>query len=139
MNCILLAAGDLGFAGLVIVTGLTVVFAALVFLVLIFKIFGNIMSGVARRKMDKNRAKINRTAVRRNNARNASATAKKPLPEAPPPHIESGISNEIIAVISAAVAAFDGGKIKSVKKSSKKNTGRSAWANAGIFDNTKPF
>lgn len=139
MNCMLLAAGDLGFAGLVIVTGLTVVFAALVFLVLIFKIFGNIMSGVARRKMDKDRARLTRETSRKGGVQSRISPERVSLPEAPVPHIESGISNEIVAVICAAVAAFDGGKVKSVKKSSKKNTGRSAWASAGVFDNTRPF
>ena len=51
-----------------------------------------------------------------------------------------GIPEEVIAVISAAVATMYGGKdkvrIKSVKKSGSK---RSAWANAGVLENTRPF
>ena len=50
------------------------------------------------------------------------------------------IPEEVIAVISAAVATMYGGsekvKIKSVKRSRAK---RSAWANAGVIENTRPF
>ena len=51
-----------------------------------------------------------------------------------------GVNDEVVAVISAAVAAMYGSsgkaRIKSIKKS---DTGRSAWANAGLLDNTRPF
>ena len=54
---------------------------------------------------------------------------------------DDGVSDEVVAVISAAVAAmYDSpskARIKSIKKSS--NGGRSAWANAGVLDNTRPF
>ena len=52
-----------------------------------------------------------------------------------------GISDEVVAVISAAVATMYGSsekaRIKSIKKSS--DGGRSAWAKAGVLDNTRPF
>ena len=51
-----------------------------------------------------------------------------------------GVPEEVVAVISAAVADIYGSsaktRIKSIKKS---NGGRSAWANAGVLDNTRPF
>ena len=53
---------------------------------------------------------------------------------------------EIVAVISAAVAAFSeqDGKNYSIKsitpvRRQKTQTARSAWANAGIFENTRQF
>ena len=52
----------------------------------------------------------------------------------------NGVSDEVIAVISAAVYSMYGSsekvRIKSIKKS---NGGRSAWANAGVLNNTRPF
>ena len=52
-----------------------------------------------------------------------------------------GVSDEVVAVISAAVATMYGSsekaRIKSIKKSS--DGGRSAWAKAGVLDNTRPF
>ena len=54
---------------------------------------------------------------------------------------EGIISEEIIAVISAAVASFmDDGKgfvIKGIQKA--KENRRPIWSSAGIFDNTRPF
>ena len=52
-----------------------------------------------------------------------------------------GISDEVVAVISAAVATMYGSsekaRIKSIKTSS--DGGRSAWAKAGVLDKTRPF
>ena len=57
------------------------------------------------------------------------------------PVVEQGISEEIVAVISAAVASMSsdgkGFTIRGIKKAKK--TGRSAWANAGLQDNTRAF
>ena len=70
-----------------------------------------------------------------------SAPASVPVVSASPVQsVQDGITDEVVAVISAAVATMYGSsgkaKIKSIKKS---NSGRSAWANAGILDNTRPF
>ena len=63
-----------------------------------------------------------------------------PVSVAPAPVADDGVNEEVIAVISAAVATMYGSpekaRIKSIKKSSG---GRSAWANAGLLDNTRPF
>lgn len=53
------------------------------------------------------------------------------------PKIDMGISEEVIAVISAAVAAMGGGyTLRSVKRA---KPARSAWATAGLMQNTQPF
>jgi 3-oxoacyl-ACP reductase-like protein len=74
----------------------------------------------------------------------ASATpapAAKAASPAPVAQTAQGqIDDEVVAVISAAVATMYASpekvRIKSIKKS---NGGRNAWANAGLLNNTRPF
>ena len=57
------------------------------------------------------------------------------------PVIENGIDEEIVAVISAAVAAMSSGSGKKIALKSVKyaKPSRPIWANAGIAENTRPF
>ena len=111
-------------------TGLIVVFLALIILILIFSIFG----AVAKYKKK-------------------DTGAKPPVITPPTPVVSGGsvggasrslpaggVSEEIIAAISAAVAVTMDGKpfaIRSVKRAAQ--SGRNAWSNAGIIANTRPF
>ena len=51
----------------------------------------------------------------------------------------NGVTDEVVAVISAAVYSMYGSTDKVKIKSIKKASGRSAWANAGVLNNTRPF
>ena len=115
----------------VTVTGIVLVFLMLLLLVLILYIFGAISVGITKSK-DKKASIVKAKAY----ADMISNTDSKPISTAQPED-----SDEIIAVISAAVSAlYSGKKVKPVIKSIKKSsTRRSAWANAGISDNTKAF
>lgn len=117
----------------VILTGFVVVFSVLLLLICIIKIYSTIV-GKAQSVGVKTKKK-------------QPEAPKKPEPKAKPAAVEpaaaddpDSIPEEVIAVISAAVYSMYGGKdkvrIKSVKKSSP---GRSAWANAGVLENTRPF
>lgn len=59
------------------------------------------------------------------------------------PEIESGISDEIIAVITAAIAAMSSaasdGKTLAIKSIKQVKPARNSWAFAGLLDNTRPF
>lgn len=109
----------------VILTGMVIVFLALIALIAIIKIMGIIISKSESRKQTPQ-----------------AAPAKAPV--APPvaaPVVENGISNETVAAISAAVAvsmqdAPSGYEIKSIKKATN---GRPVWGLAGMMNNTKPF
>ena len=139
MANLLLADGAMGFAGLVTFTGLAIVFGVLVLLILIFKLFGFIMSSSEKRKKEKAKVKLrikDRERVKKAEESTKDAAVSAPAPSEP---TYDGISDEVVAVISAAVAAYSGGKIRSIRKSKNKTSGRSAWANAGIADNTRPF
>jgi len=65
-----------------------------------------------------------------------------PVKEAPVPEAkaEEGVSGEVIAAISAAVACILGPDKKFVVRSIKRQkSGRTAWNAAGVAENTRPF
>ena len=55
--------------------------------------------------------------------------------------IEDGIEEEVVAVIAAAIAAMgaSSGKKLALRSIKTAKSSRSAWAAAGIADNTRPF
>lgn len=119
----------------VILTGFVVVFAVLILLILIIKLYSTIVQKAqqgGKKKKEKIKVKEDTPSV--------SAPAAAPVAASPAPSVQDGVTDEVVAVISAAVATMYGSsgkaRIKSIKKS---NSGRSAWANAGILDNTRPF
>lgn len=124
-------------AGKVILTGFVVVFAVLILLILIIKLYSTIVQkaqGTGKKKKEK--VKIKETEKSSQAVNSAPVSVQSTASN----EISDGVSDEIVAVISAAVATMYGSsgkaKIKSIKKS---NGGRSAWANAGILNNTRPF
>lgn len=74
----------------------------------------------------------------------AAAAAPAPVPAPAPVEVieEDEDDAEIIAVISAAIAAYTAGDgksyaIKKIKRAEKQP--RSSWGNAGVNENTRPF
>ena len=118
----------------VILTGFVVVFAVLLLLIIIIKIYSAIVN-----KAQSTGFKVKKK-VETPGKPEKTVTKAEPVKEQPVQTQTDGIPEEVIAVISAAVATMYGGKdkvrIKSVKKSGSK---RSAWANAGVLENTRPF
>lgn len=114
-----------------LLAGVIIVFFVLVLLIVIIKIYSAIVqaaqSGVKNRKEAKQTEK--------------EAEPTEAVPQISTVSADDGtIPGEVIAVIAAAVDAVYGDKpvkIKSVKRS-RSNSG-SAWRNAGLFENTKPF
>lgn len=121
-------------SGKVILTGFVVVFAVLLLLIMIIKLYSTIVQKAQQSgKKKKEKVKIEETKT------SAPTPVVAPVSATPSsPSVQNG--DEVVAVISAAVATMYGSsgkaRIKSIKKS---NSGRSAWANAGILDNTRPF
>ncbi len=114
-------------AGLTILIGLVVVFSALIVLVLIFWLFGKLVN-----RGGSKAAELPQTAV-------PVGPAVSPAAAAAPVRAD-GISDEVVAVIAAAVAAMaPEGKRYAVRQVRKAERGRSAWASAGIAENTQPF
>lgn len=121
------------FVGSVVLSGVCIVFLALVLLIFFVWLFGKIFDGI-------NASQAKKAAE--------AAAAKKPeaapavKAAAPAPVVEDGISDEVVAVIAAAVAAMgaETGRtfsVRSVKRSS--GTRRGAWGNAGVSESTRNF
>ncbi len=121
----------------VILTGFVVVFAVLFLLIAIIKIYSAIVTKV----QDRNNVKKHK----KEKISQPGEALKKPVVipvqknNADEPVVSGEIDGEVVAVIAAAVTAMYGTKGKAKIKSIKKSGGRSAWANAGILDNTRPF
>lgn len=117
----------------VLLTGFVVVFAVLLILIGIIKGYGIIVTKL------ENKVKERKAQKEKASAKSVTA-AVQPKPAPAPEIAEGGISDEIVAVIAAAVDAVYGSsgkaRIKSIKKS---DVSRSAWSKAGILDNTRPF
>lgn len=115
----------------VTVTGVALVFSMLVSLVLILILFGKVfvaLQNAAEKKAEKARAA---TLSQMQDDKSDTLIINE----------EDGISEEVIAVISAAVATlYMGSSKKPVIKAIKKSNGRrSAWGNAGVANNTRAF
>ncbi len=116
---------DWGFTMAVVLTGLVVVFAALVLLVFVIWLFGKIMTTVGASGSKAEKKKNAKSAV--------------PVVEV----ASDGLTDEVVAAIMAAVSAVlaeEGDEkpyvIKSIKRVRKN---RFAWGKAAAVENTRPF
>lgn len=130
-----LSAVDWTFTTTVVIAGIVIVMGVLILLIGIFYAFGAIVSNAeskskARKLKKKEAADISELT---------KPAEKISEPVKMPPVVEDGISQEIVAVISAAIAATEGGSavVRSIRK--KPVSGRNPWANAAVIDNTRPF
>lgn len=117
----------------VVITGLVVVFAALILLIIFISALGKFFEASAGKKKSQELAAIKPEPVK----------AVQPEVSQPEEIYEETDDDEIIAVISAAVAMMAAAenktyRVKSVK-AVKNGSSRNAWAMAGIRENTNPF
>lgn len=123
--------GSLANAGLVIIIGVVVVFITLIALTTIFWAFGKMM--------DRGNKPVSfpKPAVAEPKE---SVTYVPPAPAPAVPTVQSGISEEVVAVIAAAVASMapEGTKY-AVRSVSRTRAERPVWAAAGIAEGTRPF
>lgn len=117
----------------VVVTGLTVVFLCLILLVIILFLFG-IVSKVKRKSAEK-RAEVNKAE------KTVDIALTKTKEVETIPDVEDGIEDEIVAVITAAIVQMSAknGKRLALKSIKTAKPQRTAWATAGLIDNTRPF
>ena len=132
MNAVLLAAGAAQAAepSVLVVAGIgmSLVFLVLILLTYIIALQGKLFDALNAKKQ-----------------KAAAEAAAKSQPQPPqleepmeaPPFVEEGISEEIVAVIAAAVASASGGKytLRAVKRAG----GRGSWGAAGVESGTEPF
>lgn len=124
---------DAGTVASVVITGISVVFIGLIILILLVTVYGKIFEAINKRSD----AKAAAAAA----AKAAEAKKAEPAPAALAPVVESGIEEETVAVIMAAISAMSAGTGKKMVLRSVKTAKpqRSAWSSAGIIENTRPF
>lgn len=109
----------------VVLTGLLVVFTALLLLVLFVYFFGKVFN-----KKNEETVKLNVVQLENKSIQ-------------PKIEVEEGISDEVVAVITASIAAISSehsdGSSYAIKSIKQVKSNRMAWAFAGLQDNTKPF
>lgn len=119
-------------AGMTILTGLVVVFSVLILLTFIFYLFGKVAG--------RGQKAAGKSAGPAPAPQKVAASAPAPRAAAPAPVIEDGISDEVVAVIAAAVASMsEGGRKYSLRSVSRVRGQRPVWAAAGLAENTRPF
>lgn len=129
---------DMSYVFAVVITGIVVVFAGLILLIIFISAIGKLFEVLKNNKKSKELAAIK------------SEPVKAPLeiksaqqPETVQEVIGETDDDEVIAVISAAVAmmAIADNKVYKVKsvKAVKSGVSRNAWAMAGLRENTNPF
>jgi len=103
---------------------------------LIFKV----VSKSSGKKAEKKVAKVEKK--KNSEKKTVVAEKKEESVSAPEPVIEDGISDEVVAVIAAAIASMSDGETRYAVRSIKKTRnvgGRPVWAMAGIRENTTSF
>lgn len=118
--------------GVVVATGLVLVFSVLVVLWLFFTVSGKVFSAADARKKKQN-TQASASAVSNSAPSGEAAAAVKAI------YIEQGIPNEVIAVITAAIAAVSGTDRFTLRALTRAKTDRMAWKNAGTRTDTEPF
>ncbi len=124
--------GSLTFTLTVVISGLSIVLGTLALLIVIFSNFGKLVAFLDRKSEEKEKKKQPDSSPQ--NVR------KNEVPP-PPPIIESGVSPEVVAAISAAVYTYEGegAEIKSIRRKTAAYRGENPWGMAAVNDNTKPF
>ena len=114
--------------GVVVVTGLVLVFAVLILLYLLIALEGVVFSNLDKKKQQKAQGGADAAALPK---------AAAPAP-APAVQVEAGIPGEVVAAIAAAVACMEGGRY-SLRSVARPRKGRSAWGDAAVAAYTQPF
>lgn len=128
----------------VVLTGLAVVFAALVILIFLVWLMGKIFIAIGNKK---NKEQEQQKQDARRQAQQAMADQAKAdqvkTEQAGTGQIEEGIPPEVVAAISAAVAVVmeesAPGAAYTIQRVQRAGVGRSAWGNAGLAAQLSPF
>lgn len=128
----------------VVVSGISIVMGTLILLIIVFYLFGFVVSHMvdASQKRAAKKAEKKKAKNLQAKAENIAPAVQAPAPVAPKAEldVQQGINEEIVAAISAAVYSMEGAdsKIVSIRRKNPV-TGRNPWAQAAVIDNTKPF
>ena len=130
---------DWGYTFSVVLTGLVVVFAALVILIFLVWLMGRIFVTLGKKKAKDQEQQTQDTRRQAQQAMNAQIKAEQAAVE----QVEEGIPPQVVAAISAAVAVVmeetAPGTSYTIQRVQRAGTGRSAWGNAGLAAQLSPF
>lgn len=128
------SAENMGIALNILLTGLVVVFAALIVLTYIIKGYGAIVTSLTGKKK---KSTTNNTPPAPPAPKAAAPKAAVKAPAAPA--AQDGIPGEVIAAIAAAVDYTYGAGTHVIRAVRRVPQNRSAWGSAGLAENTRPF
>lgn len=129
---------NMDLALIVLLTGLVVVFAALIVLTFVIKGYGMIITSITSgSKKKKAEAQAAKKAVEQAAAKPAAPAVKPAAPAAPA--VQEGIPGEVIAAIAAAVDYTYGAGTHTIRAVRRVPQNRSAWGSAGLAESTRPF
>ncbi len=125
----------------VVLTGISVVFAGLVILILLVMLYGKIFESVNKSKVEKAAAAKAAKEVEKKPEVPVKPAAPKPAPAAV---VESGIEEETVAVIMAAISAYGAAsgkklRVARIKRAGGSNGSSNAWSSAARAELTRPF
>lgn len=132
------------FTATVVIAGISIVLGVLILLILIFYLFGFIVSKSVEQSQKRAAKRAEKKAKKNDNQPSSNTApavsyASKQAYTPPAPVVEQGISGEVVAAITAAIVATEGQNVV-VRSIKKKNVGsRNPWASAATYDNTRPF
>lgn len=107
---------------------MVIVFAALIIFVIIFWLFGKAFSGKKKNASAEKKAIVTQVQA---------APQKAPVPISA---ASTGTDEEVVAAITAAIMAFTGSGNFTIRRITRaQQSGRPAWAQVGIVENTRPF
>ena len=120
----------------VVITGIAVVFIGLVILIILVSIYGKVFQMINDKAAKKAEAEKAEKLTQAPALKAASAAEKTPV-------VEDGIEEEIVAVITAAIAAYGAQSGKKLAVRGIRRSGgtapRNAWGAAGLSESTRPF
>lgn len=115
---------------IILVTGLVVVFVALIALIVVIKAYGSLVSSMTGKKQETKKE-------------TKPIPVPIPVPAVPAapaaPAVQEGIPGEVVAAIAAAVDYLYGSGTHVVRSVRRVPQNRSSWGAAGLIENTRPF
>lgn len=120
----------------ILITGFVVVFAVLLLLIGLIKLYGTIVSKALESAENKKKQQL--AALKTENTSSSEPEINETAGNVSQLD-ENGLNDELIAVIAAAVYAVYGENTVRVKSIKRVPQSRPVWSTAGILDNTRPF
>lgn len=133
------SAENMNLSLIVLLTGLVVVFAALIFLTFIIKGYGALVSSMTAKSKQKAADAAARAAAAKAAPKVSAPAAAAVKPAVSAPAVQEGIPGEVIAAIAAAVDYTYGTGTHVVRAVRRVPQNRSAWGSAGLAESTRPF